>query len=52
MGVGVVVVETLCDLPQDCGGGFTERLCRVGREVSEAFIQSALGFGEEFEKFV
>jgi hypothetical protein len=52
VGVRVVVVETRCNLLQDGGRWFAQRHCRVGREVGEAFVQSALGFGEEFEEFV
>jgi hypothetical protein len=52
MGVGIVVVETGRDLLQDGRRCFAQRNCGVGREVGEAFVQSALGFGEEFEEFV
>jgi hypothetical protein len=47
VGVGVVVVEARCYLLQDGGRCFAERRCRVGREVGEALVESALGFGEK-----
>jgi hypothetical protein len=52
VGVGVVVVETGCDLLEDSGGRFAQRNCGGRGEMREAFVQSALGFGEEFEEFV
>ncbi len=52
MGVGIVVVEALCYLLEDCGGCFAEGRRGVGRQVGEALVQSALRFGEELEEFV
>jgi hypothetical protein len=52
VGIGVVVVETSCDLLQDVGGCLAQRRRGVGWQVSEALVQSAMRFGEEFEEFV
>jgi hypothetical protein len=45
-------VEATCYLLQNVERRFAQRSGGVGQEVGEAFVQSALGFGEEFEEFI
>src|SRR3984885_252989 len=50
--VGIVILEPGRYLLENLCTWLTERRRRIGREVGETFVQSALGFGEDLEEFV